>query len=200
MFDYVELRYQGFLVLPPSYHISGGKYEFRFVEIPSCPPITVSIDGINNLINHFCAEINLFAFDTQDGRSFSLYNIVQEKCIEGSNYSYEGFRDLFQDNLILLQSCHSKEAALALGFLLFENHLYEDARSAFEKAHSFYSHYNLAVLISQGILRGSEEDFYNHLNIVKYYERINESRIWPDDSAMSSWQIETDYQKYGKLH
>ena len=53
IFDKLELRFNGHLVLPPSLHISSHEYEFINGSIPKERPLTVEVDSIAILVDRY---------------------------------------------------------------------------------------------------------------------------------------------------
>jgi len=191
-FNQIELRYRAFLVLPPSTNANGGKYRFRFGEIPKYPPLSVSIDRINSLLDRFCSETETLVIEPGNGKQLYLYDSKKRIPTQSYSQSTEEYVHYVQDDVIWLSSCSSKKAMLSLGCLLLEQHLYDNAHEAFRKAHSYFSHYNLAVLISHGVLSSSKEEFYSHLNVVKHYEQVYE--MYYPFEPLSAAQIEKEYK------
>lgn len=55
-FKRLELRWFGHLVLPPSLHKSGGKYEFLSGKLPNKPPRKINEEKIEFIIKEYCAD------------------------------------------------------------------------------------------------------------------------------------------------
>ena len=54
IFERLELRWCGHLVLPPSNHRSGETYSFLSGKMPSNPPMELKLESLNNFIELFC--------------------------------------------------------------------------------------------------------------------------------------------------
>lgn len=75
-FKRVELRWTKHLVLPPSQHKSGNKYDFSFCDLPLSKPKTVSISLIEKCLKEICYE---------DGG----YNTKPNQTISSQEYEYD---------------------------------------------------------------------------------------------------------------
>lgn len=71
IFTRLELRWSDHLILPPSLHPSANRYRFRNNALPLDYPKTVSIGEIDDLIIHYCGELQMKSFKFK-GTSFQL--------------------------------------------------------------------------------------------------------------------------------
>ena len=162
----MELRWNDYLVLPPSIHPSGNLYEFYFKKTPNSAPLAVSIDSLNNLLNYFCADDEYIDCNYKGEK---IYLARRVKQIEGfsSRYWNGVLRKTIEDDYNWLSKCYSSIAintlgvAYALGKGVQANIV--KAKSCFERANNPHAHFNLANLIACGCLDGDIEEVNKHL-------------------------------------
>ena len=163
----MELRWNDYLVLPPSLHSSGNLYEFYFNKIPTSVPSEVSIDSLNKLIDYFCADDEYIDCKYDDNK---IYLVRRVKKIENfsSRYFNGILRETIEDDYNWLMECYSEIALNTLGvaYLLGKGVKANiaKAKACLEQAKSPHSHFNLANLIACGCIEGDFEKVNMHLS------------------------------------
>ena len=165
LFQRLELRWRDHLILPPSIHISGGRYEF-YNGIPNSIPAMIEIGTINNLILHYCGRLKIGNY-TCNNKSIKLIDMC--KCYaEFDSWRYDV--ESKEDSMDWLEKANTSETlnALALKYVL-DNEIAskKKAKELFEKSNSDYSNYNLASLIACGFFDGSVDDVEYYLSQIK---------------------------------
>lgn len=162
LFKRLELRWKAFLVLPPSQHKEGGKYQFRNNAIPSYQPYYVTNDHVYNLLNYFCGEYHFEECKYND-MDFNLVRISKQVATS----SHENCYDEVEDNLAFIRDCKSRDALNTMGaFYAIGRMVEQDMNRAinyFNISNNDMSHFNIASLISIGVLSGTEIDMMFHL-------------------------------------
>ena len=162
LFKRMELRWKAFLVLPPSQHKEGGKYQFRNNAIPAYKPYYVNNDHVYNLLNYFCGDYH-FEECNYNGMDFNLVRIAKQVATS----SHENCYDEVEDNLAFIKDCKSKDAFNTMGTFYATGKMVElDMNKAidyFNLSNNDMSHFNIASLISIGVISGSEADMMFHL-------------------------------------
>lgn len=162
LFKRMELRWKAFLVLPPSQHKEGGKYQFRNNAIPAYKPYYVNNDHVYNLLNYFCGDYH-FEECNYNGMDFNLVRITKQVATS----SHENCYDEVEDNLAFIQDCKSKDAFNTMGTFYATGKMVEldmnKAINYFNLSNNDMSHFNIASLISIGVISGSEADMMFHL-------------------------------------
>lgn len=162
LFKRMELRWKAFLVLPPSQHKEGGKYQFRNNAIPSYKPYYVDNDHVYNLLNYFCGDYH-FEECNYNGMDFNLVRITKQVATS----SHENCYDEVEDNLAFIKDCKSKDAFNTMGTFYATGKMVEldmhKAINYFNLSNNEMAHFNIASLISIGVISGSEADMMFHL-------------------------------------
>lgn len=162
LFKRMELRWKAFLVLPPSQHKEGGQYQFRNNAIPAYKPYYVTNDHVYNLLNYFCGEYH-FEDCNYNGMDFNLVRITKQVATS----SHENCYDEVEDNLAFIKDCKSKDALNTMGTFYAIGRMVEadmnKAINYFNLSNNDMSHFNIASLISIGVLSGTEADMMFHL-------------------------------------
>lgn len=162
LFKRMELRWKAFLVLPPSQHKEGGQYQFRNNAIPAYKPYYVTNDHVYNLLNYFCGEYH-FEDCNYNGMDFNLVRISKQVATS----SHENCYDEVEDNLAFIKDCKSKDALNTMGTFYAIGRMLEldmnKALNYFNLSNNDMSHFNIASLISIGVLSGTEADMMFHL-------------------------------------
>ena len=162
LFKRMELRWKAFLVLPPSQHKEGGKYQFRNNAIPAYKPYYVNNDHVYNLLNYFCGDYH-FEECNYNGMDFNLVRITKQVATS----SHENCYDEVEDNLAFIKDCKSKDAFNTMGTFYATGKMVEldmnKAINYFNLSNNDMAHFNIASLISIGVISGSEADMMFHL-------------------------------------
>lgn len=162
LFKRMELRWKAFLVLPPSQHKEGGKYQFRNNAIPAYKPYYVNNDHVYNLLNYFCGDYH-FEECNYNGMDFNLVRIAKQVATS----SHENCYDEVEDNLAFIKDCKSKDAFNTMGTFYATGKMVElnmnKAINYFNLSNNDMSHFNIASLIAIGVISGSEADMMFHL-------------------------------------
>lgn len=171
LFQRLELRWEDHLILPPSIHASGQRYEF-YNGIPNSAPAMIGIGDINNLIIHYCGRL-IIDYYTFDNKTFKLIDMC--KCFTKSD-SWRGDEEVEEDSMEWLEKANTPEAlnTLALEYVLDKSLVSKKkAKELFEKSNSDLSNYNLASLISCGYFEGSSDDVEYYLSQIKNTKELS---------------------------
>lgn len=180
----MELRWNDYLVLPPSIHSSGNLYEFYFKKTPNSIPLEVSIDALNNLLDYFCADDEYISCNYK-GDKIYLARRVKQIAEFSSQYWNGVLRKNIEDEYSWLSKCYSSTAintlgvAYALGKEVQANS--KKAKLCFERADNPHAHFNLANLIACGYLDGDIDAINKHLTFCQ--EIPNEYKVIVETNA-----------------
>jgi len=182
-FKWMELHWNGHLVLPPSIHYSGTEYTFRHRQLPAIAPSNICLSKLNNMINHFCAQTIFTTYDYGDNRQLEL---VEKKKIYSSydSYGYIDSTEYKEDSIAWLENCQTLDAynSLAIRYVIGKG-VPADKKKAFElfkKAENgFYARFNIASLIACGYFEGTADD------VEDYLQMSNDAGI-----SVSGWVID----------
>ncbi len=166
-FCWMELLWNGHLVLPPSIHCSGNEYMFRFEHLPSIVPSNVSLSKLNNMINHICAQRVFTKYNYEDNRKLEL---VETKKTYSSYDSYGSVASTKykEDSIAWLENCQSPDAynSLAIRYVLGKG-VPVDKKKAFilfnTAGDTPYARFNIASLIACGYFEGTTDDVEDYL-------------------------------------
>lgn len=165
-FRRMELRWKDHLVLPPSIHKTGNKYEFYHKNLPNYAPIEVSIENLNNLLNYYCGEEEYSNYNYNDKKLY-LTRLKKQMANHDSWIFRLGYETI-EDNLNWLLKCNSSEALNSLGiaYVLGKGVQVDNkkAKSYFELSNNSHAHFNLANLIACGYIDENIEDVNRHLS------------------------------------
>ena len=166
-FDRLELRWKDHLVLPPSIHFSGKRYEF-WRGIPDSEPTSIQIYNIDNLVFHYCGRININKYNL-NGKTVYLV----ETCKYYTSYDDYGCfaHGKVSDTLEWQKKSNTPEANNSIGIRYV---LGNDVNVNKEKALHYFllsdsdvSNYNIASLIACGYFEGSQNDVEDYLSRIK---------------------------------
>ena len=161
VFKRMELRWRGFLVLPPSIHASGMTYSFSNGYIPRSAPKNVLVSKLYELLNKFCGDI-CYVQCIYNGLDLHLVELVKE--IEDSS---SGSLEVV-DDVNMLRECYTADAFNALGvcYALGKNVEVDLAKAQyyFYLSGNEMSHFNLASLMACGVVQGDENLINYHLS------------------------------------
>ena len=202
LFERMELRWRDHLVLPPSIHQSGGKYDFYHKKLPSYSPLEVSIENVNNLINYYCGDET---FDSYNYKNKKLYLAKLKKAYaECHSWTRRLGYEITEDNYNWLLKCQSPSALNSLGVAYtLGKGVHADsnkAKSCFEQANNSHAHFNLANLIACGYIDGHPNEVNRHLsfcedipNEYKEFVRANAMCLFPPPPPPMFCQKEEKY-------
>ncbi len=155
-FGRIELRWVDHLILPPSIHASGNRYTFRNGELPSDAPQELDLSKINDLLNHYCAEIRVTSHKYKEQNFY----LAEKLKIYSRNDSYLSPHEHTEDSLGWLEASNSGESknSLALRYI-FANGLEFNKDKAFRlltQANTQTSMFNLLNLYVCGFFCGCD--------------------------------------------
>lgn len=170
LFERIELRWKGHLVLPPSIHFSGKIYQFINGDFPSKLPATVKIGLIDKMITHFCGRASI--------NSYKCSNTEMELARMGKFFSsYTSQDEVFEqkeDSIEWLEQCETPDSynAIAVQYVLGQGIAPDKDKAIeyFKKANNDLSFFNLASLIGCGFLDGTKEEVDYYLNKIRDLE------------------------------
>ncbi|MCR4836942.1 MAG: leucine-rich repeat protein [Bacteroidaceae bacterium] len=169
IFERLELRWKDHLVMPPSLHLKGNKYEF-WKGIPNAEPSKLTITDIDNLIYNYCGRIQIESYE-YNGKSFKL--VETGKFYSGYDIDYGCFEQhgIVSDSFEWIEQSKTPEAynSIALSYI-FGKDVKIDKQKALQYFHlsdSDVSNYNVASLISCGFFDGTCEDVEKYLSKIK---------------------------------
>ena len=147
-FDHIELRWREHLVLPPSLHKSGNRYNFLYKKPPVNPILSVAFTKIDLLILKYCGIRTLNSYTLQDGTELELTNM--QKCISRTGSHFTVPDDYSADTLGWIEASNAPEAmnSLAIKYLFGDGVACDvgKAISLFQNSNSKSSLYNLDKL------------------------------------------------------
>lgn len=166
LFERLELRWQDHLVLPPSIHSSGNKYEF-WKDIPNNEPTTLSLASIDNLLFHYCGRVEIKSY-TYSEKKFKLAE--NNKCYaEYDSWHYKP--EIETDSIEWLEKSDSPDAqnSLAIKYLVGDGVTSNKAkaRELLVKSCSDIANFNIASLIACGYFYGTKKDVEYYLNQIQ---------------------------------
>ena len=166
-FDRLELRWKDHLILPPSIHFSGKRYEF-WHGIPNSEPTSLQIYNIDSLIFHYCGRINIQKYNF-NGKAIYLV----ETCKYYTTFDNYGFFEhgKVPDSFEWQEKSNTPEANNSIGirYVLGNNVNVnkEKALHHFVLSDSDVSNYNIASLIACEFFEGSQKDVEKYLSRIK---------------------------------
>lgn len=98
LFDRLELRWCGHLVLPPSNH-RNGIYSFLSQKIPINPPKTIQLEDLNYLINVYCLD------EQVKGASGTFLDYGHSKLSHNISIINENLSLIYKNPFTLIFSC-----------------------------------------------------------------------------------------------
>lgn len=113
----VSLRMNAFLVLPPSTHYSGERYEFLKRKMPSNEPQFVSIDSLYSFFSRYYGMEDIPCLEDNGIYYYLRRNAILKECYTEGYGSDERYVYCFNDEVEFLRSCHNPEALNSLGCL-----------------------------------------------------------------------------------
>lgn len=159
LFSRIELRWCDHLILPPSLHASANKYKFRNNILPSCYPSTLSIEKLDNLIDHYCGELRMQSYQFK-GTSFHLVEMLK---IFSRHDSYLSPHEHTEDSLSWLENSKNDESfnSLALRYILGIGVQADSnfAKSLLLQSNSQSAIFNLASLYACGYYKCNYQEF-----------------------------------------
>ena len=166
-FNRMELRWKDHLVLPPSIHYSGKRYEF-WLGIPDSEPTTLQINNIDNMIFHFCGRNSINKYN-YCGKIIYLVETCKYYTSEDHYGCFDHGKVL--DSLAWQEKSNTPEANNSIGIRYV---LGNDVNANKEKALRHFllsdtdvSNYNIASLIACGYFEGSKIDVEDYLSKIK---------------------------------
>ena len=203
-FENLEIRTGGILVLPPSIHFSGRKYDFVYKDMPKSFPQKVTTNIINDFLLDVCGNIS-FARYKYNEISFEL---CEYKKIKSRSFSLPGEHVSHSDDTInWLEKCNSPLSYNSYAVrLVLGKDITADKQKAleyFKKADNDYAFFNIASLMSVGYFNGSlaEIDYYlSKIDKTKLYScDFEQNDIEPDERIEDIRNNAKQYSKKGRL-
>lgn len=167
MFNRLELRWDNHLILPPSIHSSGYKYEF-WKDVPDYCPSEISLKNIDDLIFRYCGRAVVKSYKWKDC-NFKLAEF--KKCSSRIQSGVDFIVEPKEDSLLWLEQSDSpySKNSLAIRYLLGvgvgKNK--KLARYYFELSDSDLAHFNLASLLACGYLEGDICSVEEHISAIQ---------------------------------
>ncbi len=189
-FERFELRWKDHLVLSPSKHISGEKYEYVWTDFPTSTPMTVEIDDINNFINEYSLRPKKGSYTVGSDKRSGKY--ISYKRGEDIGGSWGSFYCDVEDNYLWLRECHSPKAMLQLGvcYMFGKGGAEKSDKKAvdcFKRANIPQGYYNLAYLMATGCVQTSKNEFEETL--------CRCSKLLDDDKLEQIREMASKYMK-----
>lgn len=113
LFKRMELRWRDHLVLPPSIHDSGLKYEFYHKKLPNYSPLDVSIENLNNLLNYYCGEGEYLNYNYNNKNTYLVR--LKKQVAKNDSWVSRLEHETIEDNYNWLLKCGSHNALNSLG-------------------------------------------------------------------------------------